>query len=131
MPAEDDPLLDIAKDPARAKALRQSLERLAAGAGGSALAEMANDVLTGRSDLRTAVLSGTYAEALNSRVQQFSTWYQGLSEQEKEEQTERARAHLDQLRNEDQPPPPPSRNRTRPADDGDDEPPNSFLRDAW
>ncbi|MCK2236588.1 MULTISPECIES: hypothetical protein [unclassified Crossiella] len=133
MPHDNDPLLDIAKDPVRAQALRQSLERLAGGAGGSALADMASDVLAGRTDLRSAVLSGTYTEALNSRMQQFSSWYQNLSDQEKEEQAERARAHLEQLRQGDQPEPPDPPRRPGPPtdDDSDDEPPATFLRDAW
>lgn len=64
----DEEFLDIAKDPARARALRGSLQRLAQGGGGEVVQEMAKEVLAGRLGLRDAMRNSAYREALSERV---------------------------------------------------------------
>lgn len=61
-------------NPGREERLRSALTRLAAGAGGPDLREMAAEVLAGRVTLRGAVLSGAYCEALRPAVEQLMQW---------------------------------------------------------
>ncbi|TQJ90390.1 hypothetical protein [Streptomyces sp. SLBN-31] len=63
----DEEFLDIAKDPARARALRKSLQRLA-GSGDETVREMAREVLAGRIGLRQAARNVAYREALSERA---------------------------------------------------------------
>lgn len=75
-PAGTDPadpeLRDMAGgDLGRYQLLRDSLRRLAAGAAGPDLAEMAREVLAGRVTLRQAMNSRAYAEAWHPHVQRL------------------------------------------------------------
>jgi hypothetical protein len=64
----DDPigqeLAQMTGDPALTRALKNSLTRLRDGAGGPDLAEMARDLLDGRTSLREVTRSGVYTQAL-------------------------------------------------------------------
>jgi hypothetical protein len=72
VPDPDEELRGIARgDPAAYQLLRSSLQRLAEGAGGSDLQEMAREVLAGRVTLRKAMLSGAYAEAFRPHLDQL------------------------------------------------------------
>ncbi|MCX4829793.1 hypothetical protein OG746_13740 [Streptomyces sp. NBC_01016] len=64
----DEEFLDIAREPARARALRSSLQRLAQGGGGEVVQEMAKEVLAGRVGLREAMQNSACREALSDRV---------------------------------------------------------------
>lgn len=83
--------------PAYARVLEESLKRLAEGVGGQALAEMARDVLDGRVGLRRAVADGYYAAALTERMFEFTDWYAGLSDEEREQHAREAEAELDRF----------------------------------
>lgn len=68
----DGELRDIARgNVERYQLLRESLRRLAAGAGGPDLAEMAREVLSGRATLRHAMMSRAYAEAWAPHIQRL------------------------------------------------------------
>jgi hypothetical protein len=97
-----DEISDIARgDPIMASVLRESLKRLATGASGPLLREMATEVLEGRVSLREAVRSPHYAEAMSGRVNEFAQQFSQLSEEERqalgqqvEEQITRMREQL-------------------------------------
>lgn len=72
----DDELLNIARgDGERHRLLRESLERLANGAAGPELQEMAREVVAGRVTLRRAMLSGAYSEAWGPHVDRLIRWH--------------------------------------------------------
>jgi hypothetical protein len=62
------------------KLLHGALKRLAAGAGGSALREMADDVLAGRADLREALGHRFYADEMGARATAFQQWFECMSD---------------------------------------------------
>src|SRR5215471_16967847 len=73
--ALDAEMHDIARgDPERYRLLHESLGRLAAGAAGPDLQEMAREVLAGRLTLRRAVLSGAYAGAWRPHAERLIGW---------------------------------------------------------
>jgi vacuolar-type H+-ATPase subunit I/STV1 len=78
----DEEFLDIAKDPARARALRKSLQRLA-GSGDETVREMAREVLAGRVGLRQALRTGAYREALHERAEIGMRAYEQMSAEER------------------------------------------------
>ncbi|MEU6576992.1 hypothetical protein [Streptomyces sp. NPDC046805] len=78
----DEEFLDIAKTPAKARALRKSLQRLA-GSEDETLREMARDVLAGRVGLRQAMRTGAYREALHERASVGMRAYEGMSAAER------------------------------------------------
>lgn len=84
-------------DPGVARALRQAMERLAGGAAGDELREMADEVLAGRVGLRRAVLSRAYGEHLAAGLRAFAEQMERLSPQERQELREAGRARLRQL----------------------------------
>ncbi|MEV6930824.1 hypothetical protein AB0M46_40920 [Dactylosporangium sp. NPDC051485] len=88
-------------DPGVARALRQALDRLAGGAAGDDLREMADDVLAGRIGLRQAVLSRAYGEHLQTGLRAFTEYLDNLSPQERQDLREAGRARIRQLAEED------------------------------
>ncbi|MGW1162615.1 hypothetical protein ACWD5Q_29195 [Streptomyces sp. NPDC002513] len=78
----DEEFLDIAKDPARARALRKSLQRLA-DSKDETLREMAREVLAGRVGLRQAMRTGAYREALQESAKIGMRAYEQMSAEER------------------------------------------------
>lgn len=79
----DDELTRMAGNPNAAKAIKDGLERLSKGAGGPELQEMAQELLAGRTSLRTVGSSSAYAEQLTSATAAFSQWRAELSPEER------------------------------------------------
>jgi hypothetical protein len=88
-------------DGGRAKALRQSLDRLATGAAGTELQEMAADILAGRVGPRTAMLSEAYGGRLFDGLRGFLEHMAGLSPAEREQLRAAGREHVGRLAAED------------------------------
>ncbi|MBB1256603.1 hypothetical protein H3146_25120 [Streptomyces sp. OF3] len=82
---DDSEFLDIARDPADARSLRNSLELLRKGAAGPILKEMAEEVLSGRLSLRQAVNVSSYAEAGLAESRDFQEKWAAMSDAEREE----------------------------------------------
>lgn len=83
---DDSELLEMSQgDPAQARLLRKSLEALAAGHGGDALKEMAQEVLSGRASLRDAANVSAYADQLVEQAAPMAEKWASLSEAEREE----------------------------------------------
>ncbi|MFJ5535374.1 hypothetical protein [Streptomyces sp. NPDC093261] len=78
----DEEFLDIAKDPARARALRKSLQRLA-DSKDETLREMAREVLAGRVGLRQAVRTRAYREALQEKAGMGMRAYERMNAEER------------------------------------------------
>ncbi|GHK04775.1 hypothetical protein SY2F82_65720 [Streptomyces sp. Y2F8-2] len=95
----DDEFLDIAKDPARARALRKSLQRLA-GSGDETLREMAREVLTGRVGLRQAMRTGAYREALQESATLGRRAYEQMSAEERRAAEAQGQRQLDEYQKE-------------------------------
>jgi hypothetical protein len=83
MPSLDDELRSIARgDAAKEQLLRDSLRRLAEGAAGPELREMAHEVMAGRVTLRQAMLSRVYSEALWPYAERLLRWREDLRAEE-------------------------------------------------
>ncbi|MEU6301974.1 hypothetical protein [Streptomyces chartreusis] len=83
---DDSELMEMSQgDPAQARLLRKSLETLAAGHGGDALKEMAQEVLSGRVGLRDAANVSAYADQLVDQAAPMAEKWAALSEAEREE----------------------------------------------
>jgi hypothetical protein len=78
-----------------AKAVQQSLRRLADGAAGTELAELAHDILAGRVDPQRLTTSEVYAEPLRHALAGFRDWYAALEPAERERMIAEARTQLD------------------------------------
>ncbi len=83
-------------DPRKAKLLRVSLEKLAAGPD-ERLKEMAQSVLNGETDLRQAAASDAYGDALGASFDRFTTYYARLDEQERAAVVGEAERQLNEL----------------------------------
>jgi hypothetical protein len=81
-PVERD-LEDMAGDPKLAKSIRRSLEQLRNGSAGPDLAEMAKDVLDGRTDLRMVARSAAYANDITAGIGRYKSWEAQLSPEER------------------------------------------------
>jgi hypothetical protein len=80
----DRDLEQMAGSPALAKAVKENLVRLSKGAGGPDLAEMARELLEGRTDLRAIARSSAYAEQISAATGKFQKWYGELTPEERE-----------------------------------------------
>ncbi|MGW1028641.1 hypothetical protein ACWD4J_33990 [Streptomyces sp. NPDC002577] len=95
----DGEFLDIAKDPARARALRKSLQRLA-GSGDETVREMAREVLAGRVGLRQAMRTGAYREALHESAKNGIRAYEQMSAEERSAAEAEGQRQLDEYQKE-------------------------------
>ncbi|MEV6027954.1 hypothetical protein [Streptomyces sp. NPDC052036] len=95
----DEEFLDIAKDPARARALRKSLQRLA-DSKDETLREMAREVLAGRVGLRQAMRTGAYREALQDRARTGMRAYEQMSAEERSAAEAQGLRQLDEYQQE-------------------------------
>jgi hypothetical protein len=95
----DDPidrdLADMAGNPRVAAAIKSHLQRLSRGAGGPELAEMASDLLDGRTSLREVGKSEVYAEQFTAATGRFLTWFTELTPEEREELSRKAREEFE------------------------------------
>ncbi|QTZ94413.1 hypothetical protein [Streptomyces auratus] len=103
----DAEFMELARDEARARSLRTSLQRLAGQGGNGALQEMAREVLSGRVGLRQALQVGAYREALQEKTQvamrafdEMSAAERSEAEAEGQRQLEAYQAEIDQERSE-------------------------------
>ncbi|MCO8272865.1 hypothetical protein M1L60_19915 [Actinoplanes sp. TRM 88003] len=80
----DRQLAEMTDDPRLAKAIEDSLRKLKDGAGGPALAEMADEILSGRSNLRGLAQTSVYATELTGAVERFRDWEAETPLQERE-----------------------------------------------
>jgi hypothetical protein len=90
----DDPidaqLSEMAGNPRVAAAIKNHLERLSRGGGGPELAEMASDLLEGRTSLREVGKSEAYAQQFAAATGRFLTWYTELTPEEREDLDQKA-----------------------------------------
>jgi hypothetical protein len=84
----------MAGSPDIAKAIKESLRRLSRGAAGSDLAEMAREVLEGRTDLRTVARSSAYADRITEGIGEFNRWQSELTPEERDQFLDDARERL-------------------------------------
>jgi hypothetical protein len=92
---DDSELLEMSQgDPAQARLLRKSLETLAAGHGGDALKEMAQEVLSGRSSLREAANVSAYSDQLIEQAAPMTEKWASMSEAEREEAAAEGRRNI-------------------------------------
>lgn len=85
-------------DEARAELLRASLGRLASGAAGELLQEMARDVLAGRIALRQALTSDAYGSDFVDGFTRFWERYEKLAPSRQQKLIRAGEAYLDTLR---------------------------------
>jgi hypothetical protein len=92
--ALDQDLEQMSGSPALGRELRSSLRRLADGAAGPKLAEMARDLLDGRLDLRTVARSNAYADDLIGAIDRFQRFQQELTPEERNQFLSEARRRI-------------------------------------
>ncbi len=93
-------LVDMAKgNRGLAVYVQERLKELACGSGGPTAKEIARDVLSGRVDLREAVLSDTYASEMRKNMVRFAHWYSDLTPEERRRVIADTRKQLDLLGN--------------------------------
>lgn len=115
---QHDPFAGMSLTQADKAMLRKQLEKLVADSAYPGIRDMAQDVLSGRADLRGAMLGSRYEQVINDATRDFSSWYRNLSEEEREEQARLGRELLEA---------PPRRPRPPVVDDGW-EPPSTILK---
>ena len=69
-------------DPALPRQLKASLQKLRAGVGGPALAEMAREVLEGRTTLRDVARSSAYAAEMSAVMAGLQQWNADLTDEQ-------------------------------------------------
>jgi hypothetical protein len=79
----DRELARMAGGPALAKAVKKQIMALRDGVAGPHLAEMARDLLDGRTGLRAIAQSDAYAEPLTEATIKYRTWYEALDEDQR------------------------------------------------
>jgi len=90
----DRELEQMASSSAVARAVKQALNRLRNGTAGPDLAEMARDVLDGRTDLRTIGQSSAYSGQMTEAIGRFQQWQSELTPEEREEFIAEAHAQI-------------------------------------
>lgn len=124
-----DPLADLVLSPAHKAAARKQLDLLAEQSRNPELRDLARDVLSGRMNLRGALVDPRATAVLNEQVGGFSAWYRSLSADERAEHERRAEQFAEDAgRGAAAPATREPRSRPRP-DTGDDwEEPRPILR---
>ncbi len=77
-------LEQMSGSPVLAKQIKESLRRLSDGIAGTELAEMARDLLGGRTDLRTVAQSSVYAGQITEAIARFRRWQAELTPEERD-----------------------------------------------
>ncbi|WP_424185069.1 hypothetical protein ACOBQX_24695 [Actinokineospora sp. G85] len=115
-------------DPVRDSARRALLTKLAANTKNPGMAELARELLAGNITPREVIASPTlYADVLNTGAEQFTAWYDTLSEVDKEAAATRGEQAEHDLAQPPQPPKTPR--RTRPT--SDENPIEDFSEKSW
>lgn len=122
-----DPLADLALSPAHKAAARKQLDLLAEQTRHPELRDLARDVLSGRVNLRGALADPRATAVLDDQVGRFSSWYHGLSADERAEHERQAEQFAEDASREAAAPRP-SRSRSRPDSEDDWEEPRPILR---
>lgn len=99
--AVDRPLLRYLRDPVEQRLLREGLEEQAKDDSDPLARDMARDVLAGNITLYQAIESSVYGELFAQRVQEYVTWWNELSESERERLYAEGREQMAQARAED------------------------------
>jgi hypothetical protein len=86
----------MAGNPEVAAMIKKDLERLATGAAGREFAEMAKELLEGRSSLRDVGQSAAYAAQFTEAAERYRKWYAELSPEQRAELDRTAREQFDQ-----------------------------------
>lgn len=95
----EEELADIARgDVARVAVMRASLRQFANGSAGPVLKEMADEVLAGRLDLRTAAMSDAYSQTLFESYEKFWGKLEQMPEAERERLAKSGAAMLAKMR---------------------------------
>ncbi|MGX6606540.1 hypothetical protein ACWKSP_31120 [Micromonosporaceae bacterium Da 78-11] len=91
----DHELRQIAGNPRITRAVKSSLEHLSTETASPELAEMARELLAGRTDLRAAASSSAYATQLTEAAEGFRKWQADLSPEERAELERTTREQVD------------------------------------
>lgn len=94
---QHDPFAGMTLSQTEKAMLRKQLDRLVESSAYPSIRDLASDVLAGRADLRGALLGSRYEQAVNEATREFSSWYQNLSDEEREEQVRRGREYEEQV----------------------------------
>jgi hypothetical protein len=89
------------RDPVEQRLLREGLEEQAKDDSDPLARDMARDVLAGNITLYQAIESSVYGELFAQRVQEYVTWWNELSESERERLYAEGREQMAQARAED------------------------------
>lgn len=120
-----DPLADLALSPAHKAAARKQLDLLAEQTRHPELRDLARDVLSGRVNLRGALVDPRATAVLDEQVGQFSAWYHGLSADERAEHERQAEQFAEDASKKAADPAP---RRSRPDTEDEWEEPRPILR---
>jgi hypothetical protein len=124
-----DPLADLALSPAHKAAARKQLDLLAEQTRRPELRDLARDVLSGRVNLRGALVDPRATAVLDEQVGQFSAWYHELSAEERTEHEHRAEQFAeDASREAADPAPRGQRSPSRPDNEDEWEEPRPILK---
>jgi hypothetical protein len=93
----------ILGSPELVKRAQESIGRLREGASGDHLAEMARDLLDGRTSIREIGQSSVYAAPLSEQFTKYNEWFNGLKPEERERLMSEANETLDRLKEETDP----------------------------
>ncbi|MBM2623397.1 hypothetical protein JIG36_48675 [Actinoplanes sp. LDG1-06] len=91
----DDELLRMVGNAQEARAVKENLQRLRDGAGGPAFAEMAKDLLEGRTTLREIGNSAAYGPQLSAAFRRFQQWRSELTPEERAKLERKAQEQLE------------------------------------
>jgi len=81
----DDELRRMTSNHQVARAIKDSLERLSKGTASGELAEMARELLEGRTSLREVGRSSAYAGQFTEAAERYRKWFADLSPEQREE----------------------------------------------
>ena len=92
--ALDRDLAQLTSSPATARAIKDGLLRMSKNTAVPELAEMANELLAGRTSLRAIGGSDVYGAQLAEALDKYQRWEAGLTPEEREEMLRKTREHL-------------------------------------
>ncbi|MFC4854621.1 hypothetical protein [Actinophytocola glycyrrhizae] len=122
-------MADLALSPAHKAAARKQLDLLAEQTRHPELRDLARDVLSGRMNLRGALVDPRATAVLDEQVGRFSAWYHELSVDDRAEHERRAEQFAEDAGRETAAPAQPkSRARPRPDNEDEWEEPRPILR---
>lgn len=87
----------ILGSPELVRRAKEGIGRLRNGSGGDLLAEMARDLLDGRTSIREIGRSSAYAAPLSEQFTKYDDWFNGLKPEERERLMSEVNETLDDL----------------------------------